>query len=284
MTRSTVLDDGAVRVLKRHGLAEQLLRSGERSSVRRHPRRRHPAVGGLPCPGGRVDQGGASGTASSRPTRWMSGMPSSGLSGDERSAAVLPRHIRRRTPDRLREHAAQGGLRPDREGEPGWRSCWSPRPPLGAAAFGCYQYATTLTALLMLGTEMGLGVWTTRTLARDRTQALIVVGTALRMRGMAVLPYAAGGHVLIAGLGRSGGHTYRARVSRGDRARQRDRRLRGDRLSRLRTIPWTRRGLNMVRAVLTMAGGLGGLALAALDRNARRGGAVRDGTQRGRCA
>ena len=64
-------------------------------------------------------------------------------------------------------------------------------PALGAAAFGCYQYATTLTALLMLGTEMGLGVWTTRTLSRDRTRAPVVVGTAVRMRGRALLLYLA---------------------------------------------------------------------------------------------
>jgi O-antigen/teichoic acid export membrane protein len=63
-------------------------------------------------------------------------------------------------------------------------------PTLGAAAFGCYQFATTVTGLLMLGTEMGLGVWTLRTLARDRTRAPVVVGTALRMRGLAILPYA----------------------------------------------------------------------------------------------
>lgn len=63
-------------------------------------------------------------------------------------------------------------------------------PALGAAAFGCYQFATTVTGLLMLGTEMGLGVWTLRTLARDRTHAPVVVGTALRMRGLAIVPYA----------------------------------------------------------------------------------------------
>jgi O-antigen/teichoic acid export membrane protein len=64
-------------------------------------------------------------------------------------------------------------------------------PWLGAAAFGTYQLATTATSLLMLGTEMGLGVWTTRALARDRSRAAGVLGTVLWRRGVALVPYAA---------------------------------------------------------------------------------------------
>jgi O-antigen/teichoic acid export membrane protein len=63
-------------------------------------------------------------------------------------------------------------------------------PTLGEARFGNYQFAATLTMLLMLCTEMGLAVWTTRTLARDRSRAGEVLGSALRLRGLAMVPYA----------------------------------------------------------------------------------------------
>jgi O-antigen/teichoic acid export membrane protein len=63
-------------------------------------------------------------------------------------------------------------------------------PALGEARFGTYQFAATLTMLLMLCTEMGLAVWTTRTLARDRSRAGEVLGSALRLRGVAMVPYA----------------------------------------------------------------------------------------------
>ena len=64
-------------------------------------------------------------------------------------------------------------------------------PALGAAAFGCYQFAATLTALLMLGTEMGLGVWTTRTLARDRVARAGRGGDGGAHAGPGAPPYAA---------------------------------------------------------------------------------------------
>src|SRR5580692_5237792 len=35
-------------------------------------------------------------------------------------------------------------------------------PVIGQVAFGQYVYASTVTALLALGTDLGLGVWTTR--------------------------------------------------------------------------------------------------------------------------
>jgi O-antigen/teichoic acid export membrane protein len=64
-------------------------------------------------------------------------------------------------------------------------------PVLGEAAFGSYQFATAVTTLLALGTDLGLSVWTTRALARDRTRAAAVVGTALRLKLAAGIPYLA---------------------------------------------------------------------------------------------
>jgi len=61
---------------------------------------------------------------------------------------------------------------------------------LGVASFGRFQFAFTVTTLLALGTELGLGIWTTRALARDRTRAASVVGTALGLRLLAAAPYA----------------------------------------------------------------------------------------------
>ncbi len=132
-------------------------------------------------------------------------------------------------------------------------------PALGAAAFGCYQYATTLTALLMLGTEMGLGVWTTRTLSRDRSRAPVVVGTALRMRGRALLLYAAAVALAIVLVGPGDTRVaiallapiaacnavvdYAATVFRGFERFQDE------------------AGLNVVRALLTAGAGLGALRL-----------------------
>ncbi len=132
-------------------------------------------------------------------------------------------------------------------------------PALGAAAFGCYQFAATLTTFLMLCTEMGLGVWTTRTLARDRSRAPVVVGTALRMRGLAVVPYLVAMGVVVAVLGPGDTRVaiaflapialanavvdYAATVFRGFERFQDE------------------AGLNVVRALLTMGAGLGALAL-----------------------
>jgi O-antigen/teichoic acid export membrane protein len=55
-------------------------------------------------------------------------------------------------------------------------------PALGEAAFGVYQFATTLAALFAIGTDLGLSMWTTRALARDRSRAAAIVGTGLRVR------------------------------------------------------------------------------------------------------
>jgi O-antigen/teichoic acid export membrane protein len=60
---------------------------------------------------------------------------------------------------------------------------------LGQATFGRFVFASTVTALLALGTDLGLGVWTTRTLARSRVDGGRVVGVGLALRGLATLPY-----------------------------------------------------------------------------------------------
>ena len=62
---------------------------------------------------------------------------------------------------------------------------------LGVAALGSYQFAFAATAMLALCTDLGMGIWTTRALARDRTRAPAIVATALRLRVMASFPYLA---------------------------------------------------------------------------------------------
>jgi O-antigen/teichoic acid export membrane protein len=62
-------------------------------------------------------------------------------------------------------------------------------PILGAAAFGSYQFAFAATAMLALGTDLGMGVWTTRALARDRTRAAVIVATSVHVRLLASVPY-----------------------------------------------------------------------------------------------
>jgi O-antigen/teichoic acid export membrane protein len=61
---------------------------------------------------------------------------------------------------------------------------------LGQAGFGRFAFASTLTVLFALGTELGLGLWTTRALARDRSDGARIVRVGLTLRGLAVLPYA----------------------------------------------------------------------------------------------
>ncbi len=60
---------------------------------------------------------------------------------------------------------------------------------LGQATFGRFVFASTVTALLALGTDLGLGVWTTRALARSRGDGDRVVRVGLALRGLASLPY-----------------------------------------------------------------------------------------------
>jgi O-antigen/teichoic acid export membrane protein len=60
---------------------------------------------------------------------------------------------------------------------------------LGQATFGRFIFASTVTALLAMGTDLGLGMWTTRALARNRTNGEEVVRVGLVLRGLASLPY-----------------------------------------------------------------------------------------------
>jgi polysaccharide transporter, PST family len=66
---------------------------------------------------------------------------------------------------------------------------WAAARILGAGAFGSYQFAFAATAMLAVCTDLGMGVWTTRALARDRSRAPSIVATALRLRFAASLPY-----------------------------------------------------------------------------------------------
>src|SRR5215469_14374651 len=76
-------------------------------------------------------------------------------------------------------------------------------PILGAAAFGSYQFAFAATTMLALCTDLGMSVWTTRALARDRTRAPAILATALRLRLAVALPYllVVGVASLLAGAG-----------------------------------------------------------------------------------
>jgi PST family polysaccharide transporter len=60
---------------------------------------------------------------------------------------------------------------------------------LGQAAFGQFVFASTVTSLLALGTDLGLGIWTTRELARRSVNDEEVVRMGLALRGIAALPY-----------------------------------------------------------------------------------------------
>jgi O-antigen/teichoic acid export membrane protein len=55
-------------------------------------------------------------------------------------------------------------------------------PALGETSFGIYQFTTTLTALFALCADLGLSLWTTRALARDRARASAIVGLGLHIR------------------------------------------------------------------------------------------------------
>lgn len=130
---------------------------------------------------------------------------------------------------------------------------------LGQADFGRFVFASTVTALLAYGTDLGLGVWTTRELARRRLDSDHVVRVGLALRGVACVPYAlvvtltaaltAGGQTreailllglsaLLAGFVDHFGAILRGHERFGDEAK-----------------------LNAARALLTSAGGLLGLAL-----------------------
>jgi len=132
-------------------------------------------------------------------------------------------------------------------------------PILGEVAFGRLVYASTVTAVLALTADLGLGAWSTRALARNPSAARDIVAVGLRLRGLAVLPYFAavlavawlgpGGEarvaVLVLGVAaalHSGAEHFGA-VFRGSG----------------RFADETR--LNLTRAGLTLAAGASGLAL-----------------------
>jgi O-antigen/teichoic acid export membrane protein len=133
-------------------------------------------------------------------------------------------------------------------------------PVLGEAAFGRFQFALTVTTLLALGTDLGLGIWTTRALARDRAHAVAVrvVGTGLGLRTLAAAPYALITAVVAWAVGP--GETRSAFIFMGVAALASafvdhfGAVLRG--YERLRDEAW----LNVARAVLVAAAGLGALA------------------------
>ena len=62
---------------------------------------------------------------------------------------------------------------------------------LGEAGFGRFQFAETAMALSVFATELGLGIWTTRALARHPESARAIVGTGLWLRSGLLLPYLA---------------------------------------------------------------------------------------------
>jgi O-antigen/teichoic acid export membrane protein len=62
---------------------------------------------------------------------------------------------------------------------------------LGVARFGSYQFAFAATTMLAVCTDLGMSVWTTRALARDRSRAPAILATALRLRLWAAAPYLA---------------------------------------------------------------------------------------------
>jgi O-antigen/teichoic acid export membrane protein len=62
-------------------------------------------------------------------------------------------------------------------------------PVLGQAAFGRFVFASTVTALLAVSSDLGLGLWTTRALARDRADGERILRTGLALRALAAVPY-----------------------------------------------------------------------------------------------
>lgn len=62
---------------------------------------------------------------------------------------------------------------------------------LGVARFGSYQFAFAATTMLAVCTDLGMSVWTTRALARDRSRAPAILATAVRLRVLVAAPYLA---------------------------------------------------------------------------------------------
>jgi O-antigen/teichoic acid export membrane protein len=68
---------------------------------------------------------------------------------------------------------------------------WACAPALGTAAFGRFRFAATISVMLGLVMDLGLGVWTVRELARSRERAASIARTLLGVRAMLMLPYLA---------------------------------------------------------------------------------------------
>jgi O-antigen/teichoic acid export membrane protein len=79
---------------------------------------------------------------------------------------------------------------------------------LGQTSFGRFVFATTVTAMLAFGTDLGLSIWTTRALARKRAGGEHVVRLGLALRAIAALPYA--GAIAGAAFGVADGETRSA--------------------------------------------------------------------------
>jgi O-antigen/teichoic acid export membrane protein len=62
-------------------------------------------------------------------------------------------------------------------------------PVLGESAFGRFVFASTVTTLLAVGTDLVTGVWTTREIARGREDPGQVIRVGLTLRAVASVPY-----------------------------------------------------------------------------------------------
>lgn len=60
---------------------------------------------------------------------------------------------------------------------------------LGVVRFGTYQFAFAAATMLAVCTDLGMSVWTTRALARDRSRAPAILATAVRLRLWVAGPY-----------------------------------------------------------------------------------------------
>jgi O-antigen/teichoic acid export membrane protein len=61
---------------------------------------------------------------------------------------------------------------------------------LGRTVFGEFVFCSTVTAMLALAADLGLGIWTTRALARDGAEQTRIVRLGLELRTFAAVPYA----------------------------------------------------------------------------------------------
>jgi O-antigen/teichoic acid export membrane protein len=85
---------------------------------------------------------------------------------------------------------------------------------LGQATFGAFVYASTVTTLLALGTDLGLSVWTTRALARGRGGGERVIRVGLVLRAAASVPYLVA-LLVVAALGAHGERDAHAGIAIG---------------------------------------------------------------------